>query len=217
MKPPAISLFTGAGGWDLGMCENFDIRLMTDSWSSSIELLKANWTKEGWLASGGPKELPDWYQDPEPVILQADINELTTETVLKHAKLEVGECMVIYGSPPCQGISNVGKKNDTDPRNDLWRPMHRIVAEARPQYWFMENVPRITKIMNGEYIKAIEKAYKDEGYTFEVDIINCKDYGIPQNRRRAIMRGQLRYPYQFEKFFEDRYDTQLKTFTRKKS
>ncbi len=94
------------------------------------------------------------------------------------------EADVLIGGPPCQGFSNLGKRDPADPRNQLWRHYFRAVEQAQPSVLVMENVPELLR--SPEYI-----LFRDHvellGYRVEARILNAADYGVPQRRKRAIV------------------------------
>ncbi len=130
-----------------------------------------------------------WYHTPEPVIIQKDIKETTTEEILKAGKLEVGECTVISGGFPCQGFSLAGQRVIDDPRNALYKEFVRIVDEAKPARIIGENVPGIVSMAKGQVIQQICEDFANCGYDVTWDILNAADYGVPQHRKRVILIG----------------------------
>ena len=97
------------------------------------------------------------------------------------------EVHLVVGGPPCQGFSVAGKRNPEDNRNRLFQEFIRIVAEIRPWYVVMENVPGILTIKNGAVKKAICEAFAAIGYPhISIAILESADYGVPQIRPRAI-------------------------------
>ena len=97
------------------------------------------------------------------------------------------EVHLVVGGPPCQGFSIAGKRNPEDNRNRLFQEFIRVVAEIRPWYVVMENVPGILTIKNGAVKKAICDAFAAIGYPhISIAILESADYGVPQIRPRAI-------------------------------
>ncbi len=143
-----------------------------------------------WATKEEMKKEIEWYHDREPVIMERDICTVTTEELLKVAKLEVGECSIISGGFPCQGFSLAGKRVIDDPRNSLYKQFVRIVDEAKPAMIFGENVPGIVSMGKGEVIKQICEDFANCGYDISWDILNAADYGVPQNRKRVILIGK---------------------------
>ncbi len=106
-------------------------------------------------------------------------------------EFETPEIDVLVGGPPCQGFSPLGRMNDwdyNDPRNKLWKHYVRILDVVRPKMFVIENVPEILKSAEFERLKR-HLRNSDNGYEIEYDVLNAAFYGVPQNRKRAIIIG----------------------------
>ena len=95
---------------------------------------------------------------------------------------------VVIGGPPCQGFSNLGTRDPLDPRNQLWRGYMRVVLEADPQLFVIENVDRFAKspefgLLMRELTRGKLKRWKNCSW----GVLNAADYGVPQRRQRTIL------------------------------
>ena len=95
---------------------------------------------------------------------------------------------VVIGGPPCQGFSNLGTRDPADPRNKLWNEYVRVVLEADPQVFVLENVQRFKKsnefaLLMHELTSGRLRRWKH----FEAEVVNAADYGVPQRRQRTIV------------------------------
>ena len=117
-----------------------------------------------------------------------DIREIdVTELHKKHPQIDV-----IIGGPPCQGFSQKGKRlNLDDPRNYLFQQYVRFVKEFRPKYFVLENVPGIITTSNGYFKNQIVEAFNKLGYEVKYGVLKATDFGVPQDRHRAVFLGQL--------------------------
>lgn len=98
---------------------------------------------------------------------------------------------VIIGGPPCQGFSQKGKRLSLDdPRNFLFKQFVKFVEEFEPKYFVLENVPNIITTSNGYFKEQIVKSFEALGYQVTCGVLCAKDYGVPQDRRRAIFLGE---------------------------
>jgi len=198
-----ISLFTGIGGFDIGFAQaGIQTRVMVEWDKYCCQTLRANFfweeLKKRTKENGKPlyknkaqmRKSIKWYHEPEPVIIEKDIKEVTTEEILKAGNLEVGECSIISGGFPCQGFSLAGKRVIDDPRNFLYKEFVRVVNEAKPVFIIGENVPGMVSIGKGEVIKQICEEFANCGYDITWDILNAADYGVPQNRKRVFIIGK---------------------------
>lgn len=99
---------------------------------------------------------------------------------------------VIMATPPCQGMSTAGQQKEDDFRNSLICPVVKIVKEVKPKYVIVENVPLFlstTIEIDGEMIlipKYLEKELSND-YNIVKQVINTKDYSVPQTRERAVI------------------------------
>ena len=198
-----ISLFTGIGGFDIGFAKaGIKTRVMVEFDKNCCKTLRANFyweelkkrTKEDgspqWKYKSQMKKSIRWYHEPEPVIIQKDIKEITTEELLKAGKLGIGECSIISGGFPCQGFSLAGRRVIEDPRNSLYKEFVRIVDGAKPAMIIAENVPGIVSMGKGMVIKQICEDFANCGYDITWDILNAADYGVPQHRKRVFLIGK---------------------------
>lgn len=198
-----ISLFTGIGGFDIGFSQSgFETRVMVEMAKECCETLRANWfwsemrNRKGadllpiWKTKEEMKKVITWYHDREPVILEKDIREVSTKEILEAGDLEVGECSIISGGPPCQGFSTAGKQIIDDPRNFAYKEFVRIVDEAKPKILIMENVPGMISSTKGKVIREICREFANCGYEISWNILDAVNYGVPQYRMRVILIGK---------------------------
>lgn len=100
------------------------------------------------------------------------------------------EADVVIGGPPCQGFSNLGKRDEKDVRNGYWHHYVDVVAAIRPKMFVLENVERFLKSPQFGLLQA-ETAARGRlaGYTIEPHRLNAANFGVPQRRQRAIVIG----------------------------
>jgi DNA (cytosine-5)-methyltransferase 1 len=125
-----------------------------------------------------------------------DIRKTPHEDFLKYK----GEIDIIFAGFPCQGFSNAGKKDKTDPRNTLFREFLRAVSLVKPKYLIGENVKGLLtkKTSDGEnYIDVISEEFEKLGYKISHKVMKCHLYGIPQKRERLIIVGCLEKEFKF--------------------
>lgn len=179
-----ISLFAGAGGLDLGLeAAGFDARLCVEIDEDARATLQLN--------------RPDW-KIAEP----GDIDCIEPAEILRQAGLRPGEATLLAGGPPCQPFSKSGywSSGDSgrlkDPRANTLKAYLRIVEEATPKVFVLENVKGLA--FNGkdeglrflqQQIAAINRRI-GSNYNPQVIHINAADYGIPQRRERIFVVAQ---------------------------
>lgn len=166
-----IDLFAGVGGMSLG----FEM--------AGFEVV---------LANEYDKEIAVAYakNHPNTKMIAEDITSLSLEEVVSKYRGE--EVDVIIGGPPCQGFSQKGqRKTINDERNFLFKYYVNVVELVKPRYFVMENVPNLLTAEKGFFKKEIEEMFGRLGYVLNSDVLNAADYGVPQNRRRAVIIGKL--------------------------
>jgi len=97
---------------------------------------------------------------------------------------------VIVGGSPCQSFSIAGlKKGLADKRGQLIWQYYRIIKEAEPEIFVYENVKGMKSDDNGKTLKNFIEVFRELGYHCHYDVLNTKDYGVPQNRERVYIVG----------------------------
>ena len=91
-----------------------------------------------------------------------------------------------------QGFSQKGKRKTIhDERNFLFKYYVKVVELVKPKYFVMENVPNLLTAEKGYFKKEIEELFNAMGYSLTMGVLNASDYGVPQNRKRAVIIGKL--------------------------
>ncbi len=115
-----------------------------------------------------------------------------------HSVAQTLEINMIIGGPPCQGFSNKGKNLGLkDPRNFLFLEYIEIVGAIKPEIFIIENVKNIISCAKGYFLEEIKERLNALGYQLSYQILNAKDYGVPQNRERAFIVGASRFSFDF--------------------
>ena len=108
---------------------------------------------------------------------------------------------LFVGGSPCQSFSLVGKQRGLeDTRGTLFYEYARLVSEIRPKVFIYENVRAVTSHDEGRTWAKMQEVFKELGYNFKWDILNARNYGIPQNRERLFVVG-IREDLQIKKEF----------------
>lgn len=181
-KPTLISLFSGCGGAALGFWQaGFEVRVFVEIDRHACATLHRNWIDPRGMCK----------QRHKPAILSKDITRLSTRSILKAAGLQVGEADALEGGFPCQGFSTANSKRHVDDeRNVLYRQCVRVIRQALPKTFMLENVPGLVSMAKGAIIRKICTDLALCGYEMSWDILDAADYGVPQRRRRVIMLGK---------------------------
>lgn len=180
MRGVGISLFSGAGGLDLGAeTAGYEIRAAVEWSDDAAATMEKNF---GHLAA--------------PVIRE-NILDVPTKRILNAAGLRPGgRPDLLIGGPPCTPFSKSGfwlewKREGLDPDASLLQAYTRVLAQARPHRFILENVYALT-YNNKASRPAFERLMKEideAGYRAVAKVLNAADYGVPQSRPRLFIMG----------------------------
>ena len=161
-KLKICSLFSGCGGLDLGFT------------NAGFELVYAN----------------DIDRDVWETFEKNNGVQIDKRSIVDVPSEEIPDCDGIVGGPPCQSWSLAGAmRGIKDPRGQLFYEYIRILKDKKPLFFLAENVPGIiSKAHRAEFEKILEK-FKEIGYNVNYKLLNAKDYGVPQERKRVIIVG----------------------------
>lgn len=168
-----VSLFSGAGGLDLGfIMAGHKIIWANDLYSDAVQTYKHN--------------IGDH-------IIEKDIKDI--------ASTEIPDCDIVIGGFPCQGFSVANtKRNTTDERNELYKQLLRVIKDKQPRFFVAENVKGILSLDKGEVFKAILSDFKALNYKVQFKLLNAANYGVPQKRERVIIvgvRNDINFEYHY--------------------
>ncbi len=171
-KYRVISLFSGAGGMDLGFINaGFDIVWANDFFKEAVESYKKN---------------------VDDRIVYGDITKIDSSEMPDDIDL-------VIGGFPCQGFSVANtKRSMKDERNFLYKEMLRVIDDKKPKFFVAENVKGILSMKKGKVFDMIKKDFKKLGYNVDAKLLNAAEYGVPQARERVIIIGNrigVKNPY----------------------
>jgi DNA (cytosine-5)-methyltransferase 1 len=157
-----ISLFSGAGGMDLGFLRaGHSIVWANDTYADAVASYRNN--------------------------IGAHIHEGAIECV---SPVPHGD--IVIGGFPCQGFSVANRtRRASDSRNTLYLELLRVLKEKRPLYFVAENVKGIYSLDRGAVFRMILNDLRDAGYGVQHAVLNAADYGVPQRRERVFIVGYL--------------------------
>jgi len=175
--PRIVSLFSGAGGLDLGFQQaGFCLSFAVDLSAAAIQTHRRNF--------------------PDAVSVVADLEELGPDGILAHLDviLEPGDSIGVIGGPPCQGFSRANAGSvPNDPRNRLPLLYLRVVQALQRKYnvefVLFENVLGIRDAKHSVTFRGILSRFSEIGLTPDVNEYCALDYGVAQTRNRVIISG----------------------------
>ena len=113
---------------------------------------------------------------------------------------EFPSAQIVVACNPCQGFSMIGPRNPKDPRNFLYKEIERCLLQVQPKFFVTENVRGLKWLYGGQFLEKCLADYKNAGYNVCWQILNAKNYGVPQDRWRLFMVGvrkDLDFVYRF--------------------
>ena len=163
-----IDLFSGCGGLSLGFeLAGYKNVIAIDFWQDALTTYSHNREDANTLC--------------------ADLSKLEPEKIKEPYNIENVD--VIIGGPPCQGFSVAGKRIIDDERNKLYKSFVNFVRVFQPSAFVMENVPTILTMGGGIIKESIIQDFESLGYKINFQVLTASDFGVPQNRRRALFVG----------------------------
>jgi len=187
-----VSLFSGAGGLDLGFEQaGFNVVFASDIDIRSCDTYLVN------------------RKIDRNRVFAGDVNTLNANfgDFEKYFK----DVDVVCGGPPCQGFSIANQQRIIDdPRNNLYRAYVTFVSNVKPKFFVMENVRGMASKMT-EIIQDFKNALNDE-YDIAYAVLNAKNYGVPQNRERLFVIGNC-VGVSSQQIFEDMKKREYANFT----
>ena len=176
-----ISLFSGCGGLDLGFKQaGFQIPVANEFDPAIYETFKLN--------------------HPDTYLIEGDIRKVTREDIIPFID---GEIDGIIGGPPCQSWSEAGSlRGIEDARGKLFYEYIRILKEFRPKFFLAENVSGMLANRHNEAVRNILSMFHNAGYKVTLTLVNAKDYGVAEERKRVFyigFRTDLNIEFRFPK------------------
>ena len=195
-----VSLFSGAGGLDLGL-----------ELAGLVSVIGKDRAFEVFSSS---KEKYDKVRSKSifHTIYTNDLFKESNQTyalnfpdsVVRHEKdirkvSKFPACQIMIGGFPCPGFSEGGPRLIDDPRNFLYIHYIRALIQSQPEFFIAENVKGMMTLGKGEVLRQIVDDFAAAGYTVTPHLVNARDYGVPQTRERVFLVGV------HKKKIEDKY------------
>lgn len=159
-----ISLFSGCGGLDLGFEKaGFNVVVANEFDKNIWETFKVN--------------------HPNTKLIEGDIRNIKEEDLPDNVD-------GIIGGPPCQSWSEAGSlKGIDDDRGKLFYEYIRILKNKQPKFFLAENVSGMLADRHSEAVNNILQMFKECGYNVSLTLVNAKNYGVAQERKRVFYIG----------------------------
>lgn len=181
-KLKALDFFCGAGGLSYGLRSGgFDVVSGFDIDARCSETYE--------------------YNNPGSKFHEIDIRRISLETLRKATGIKDFTNMLFAGCAPCQPFSKHQKGTKRKKDANLLVEFGRLIEEAKPAYVFMENVPGIAKVPGFNAFRRFLVCLQKNKYKFDYEVVDAKDYGIPQSRKRMVLlathNGEVYIPAPF--------------------
>jgi DNA (cytosine-5)-methyltransferase 1 len=174
----AISLFSGAGGMDIGVSEaGFEVLVSMEIDPYACETLRANIS----------------LQHQHTKVVEADIKQINPSDILEELNLKSGELDLLFGGPPCQSFSQIGKRQSLeDSRGLLLFEMVRFAEILQPKAIMIENVKGLLNAVDennkvGGAFELLISKLEELDYVPKWKVINAANYGVAQLRQRVFI------------------------------
>ena len=176
-----ISLFSGAGGLDLGFKQAGFKTIWANEYDKDIwETFEKNFTD----------------------------TTLDRRSISKVPSSEIPETLGLIGGPPCQSWSEAGKSRGIeDDRGQLFFEFIRVLRDKKPLFFLAENVSGMLASRHKEAFENIKNHFTDSGYSLSFKLLNAHDFGVPQDRKRIFFMGyrnDLDLKFEFPKELKDK-------------
>lgn len=174
-----ISLFSGAGGLDLG----FEKAGFNTIWANEYD--------------------KDIWETFEKNFLSTKLDH---RSIVDIPSIEIPEAIGLIGGPPCQSWSEAGSlRGIDDHRGQLFFEFIRILRDKKPLFFLAENVSGMLAGRHSSALENIKQHFKDSGYKLSFKMLNAHDYKVPQDRKRIFFvgyRDDLGIEFEFPKEFQ---------------
>jgi len=190
----SFDLFAGIGGFRIAFENVFKrnkIAFKTVGWSEIDKYCQKTY-------SSNFNTSEDFFVDDIKKITAFDkkyCNKINYNSKIKshHIKKKLPKFDLLMAGFPCQSFSSMGKESGLkDERGALFFDIASILHSIKPKYFLLENVKRLLTIDNKKTFKTIITTLQNEGYDVNWWLLDSKNYGVPQTRRRVFIFGSLK-------------------------
>lgn len=163
-----ISLFSGCGGLDLGFEKaGFHVPVANEFDPTIFETFKIN--------------------HPKTHLVEGDVRQVSKADMLPYID---GDIDGIIGGPPCQSWSEAGSlRGIADARGQLFFDYIRILKDFKPKFFLAENVSGMLANRHSDAVRNILNMFENAGYDVTLTLVNAKDYGVAEERKRVFYIG----------------------------
>lgn len=188
-KKTGISLFSGGGGLDIGIhAADFETLACIELDANACDTLRHNQAR----------------YFPNAKIINSDLNAVCVDALMKDCGIKPGELDLLFGGPPCQTFSQIGKQGSLrDARGKLLFSMVEYAKKLKPRAILIENVKALQSAPDlagkrGGVVRDLKRELENIGYKVSSKVINSADFGVAQLRQRLFivaLRGEVEFQF----------------------
>jgi len=195
-----LDLFSGIGGFTLGIQQAYENK------KNRVSLEKQTRSRGNLSPKGDSSDIKSksFRDSPEPSCVgYSEIDRYAIQIYEKHfpkhknygdiTKINVSELPdfdLLLGGVPCQSWSIAGKRGGfEDERGNMWFECFKILRAKQPKYFLFENVKGLLSHDRGKSMERICEELCECGYAIDFEVLNSKNFGVPQNRERVFIIG----------------------------
>jgi DNA (cytosine-5)-methyltransferase 1 len=204
-----VSLFAGIGGFDLALNRLGHVCVWANEWDKyAAEIYNKNFGSEegGKSIQGTERRSIQSNRDKSDTTSRNNkqpetwgnrefqqSKDIDTRDIRTVPTSEIPDHDLLVGGFPCQAFSIAGKRRGfDDTRGTLFFEIARILKDKNPKYFILENVKGLLSHDNGSTFKTIISTLDGLGYDLQWQVLNSKNFGVPQNRERVFIVGHIR-------------------------
>lgn len=190
-----IELFAGIGGFALALNRLGHTCVWANEWNKyAAEIYNKNFEEtQGGGNSGSWADSSNIDGEPRTYRGSKSTNGVDTRDITTVPTSEIPDHDLLAGGFPCQAFSIAGKRRGfDDTRGTLFFEIARILKDKQPKLFILENVKGLLSHDGGNTFKIIISTLTELGYDLQWQVLNSKNFGVPQNRERVFIVGHLR-------------------------
>lgn len=182
-----FSLFTGIGGFEKGIEQAYELQQMGIKSTNSPDT-------SGTASQHTERPFCVGYSEIDKYAVQIYQSHFPNHTnygdITSINADKLPDFDIICGGVPCQSWSIAGKREGFgDPRGNMWFECFKILRAKQPKYFLFENVKGLLSHEGGKSMERICEELCDCGYAIDFEVLNSKNFGVPQNRERVFIIG----------------------------
>ncbi|MFL1696174.1 DNA cytosine methyltransferase [Weissella kandleri] len=184
-----VSLFSGAGGLDLGLELAGIDAIKGRNFTDEIYKTKKTYFNNRSESLFNIVYSNDMFKEANETYLNNFLSSVVKDAQDIRKVANFPKAQIMIGGFPCPGFSSAGPRLIDDPRNFLYIHFIRALTQHEPEFFIAENVKGLMTLAKGTVFKQVKEDFASAGYDVQAFLVNSRDYGVPQLRERVILVG----------------------------